>query len=517
MCAALSSRAKPPPADSSTEGAAAASAPQAPEGVARQWWRTAVPIALGLVVALMPPPAGLPQHTWYYLAIFTSVVAALVLEPLPGGAVGLIGIVVVGLLAPWVLLSPEELARPGFRAENAAVTWALSGFSNGTVWLIFSAFMFALGYDKTGLGRRLALGLVKNMGGRTLSLCYAIALADLLLAPFTPSNTARSGGTIFPVIRNLPPLYQSFPNSPSARRIGSCLMWVAIASTCVTSSLFLTGLATNLLAVELVLKTAGVTLEWTAWFLAFLPVGIILLALVPLLTFWLYPPEVKRGGEVRAWAAAELNSMGRLQSREIALAVLVVLALLGWIFAGAIISPTLVALTVIAAMIMLRIVRWDDIVGHKGAWNTLAWFGTLVALADGLNRTGFIAWFSSWAGQHVAGVAPGTASVLLLLIFFFGHYFFASTTAHATALLPVMLVIAQGVPGLDVQMFALQLCLTLGIMGVISPYATGPSPIYYGSGYLPARDYWRMGAIFGLVFLAAFLLIGLPWMRFLSR
>ena len=475
-----------------------------------------IPLGVAAFLAVWPAPDGLPQHAWYFLAIFIGVVAALVFEPLPGGAVGLIAVTGVGLLAPWVLLSPDELARPGFRPENAALAWALSGFANGTVWLIFSAFVFALGYDRTGLGRRLALLLVRQMGGRTLTLCYAIALADLVLAPFTPSNTARSGGTIFPVIRNLPPLYGSHPNSPSARRIGSCLMWVAIASTCVTSSLFLTGLATNLLALELVRKTTGATLEWTTWFVAFLPVGVVLLALIPPLTFWLYPPEVRSGREVCDWAATELKKMGRLTRREFLLGALVLVALGGWIFAGAVVSPTLVALAVVAAMVVLKVVNWDDVVSHKAAWNTLVWFATLVALADGLNRTGFIAWFSQKAALYTAGVSRGAASLGLLAIFYFGHYFFASTTAHATALLPVMLIIASSVPGLPVHEFALQLCLTLGIMGIISPYATGPSPIYYGSGYLPAREYWRLGALFGVFFFAVYVVIGLPWMRFVG-
>ena len=54
-------------------------------------------------------------------------------------------------------------------------------------------------------------------------------------------------------------------------------------------------------------------------------------------------------------------------------------------------------------------------------------------------------------------------------------------------------------------------CLTLGIMGIITPFATGPSPVYYGSGYLPSKDYWRLGGIFGVIFLAVFLVIGVPW------
>ena len=127
--------------------------------------------------------------------------------------------------------------------------------------------MFAMGYDKTGLGRRISLHLVRKMGRRTLTLGYAVAFADLLLAPFTPSNTARSAGTVYPVIRNLPALYDSKPNDPSSRRIGGYLMWTAIAATCVTSSMFITALAPNLLAIELISKTAKVTFTWTEWFM----------------------------------------------------------------------------------------------------------------------------------------------------------------------------------------------------------------------------------------------------------
>src|SRR3954469_4960603 len=203
-------------------------------------WTAFAPIVVAVVIALMPAPTGLPQHAWYYFAIFAGVIVGLMFEPLPGGAIGLIGVTLVARLSDWVFFSPEQLAKPGFNSLNASLTWALSGFSNSTVWLIFGAFMFALGYEKTGLGQRIALMLVKSMGRKTLTLGYAVAIADTILAPFTPSNTARSGGTIYPWIRNLPPLYQSMPNDPSMRRMGSYLMWVAISATCVTSSMFLT-------------------------------------------------------------------------------------------------------------------------------------------------------------------------------------------------------------------------------------------------------------------------------------
>lgn len=493
---------------------APASPDKAPAGT--PLWKAIVPIAVAILIALLPAPEGLAQHSWYFFAIFVGVIVGLMFEPLPGGAIGLIGVTLVAVLSRWVLYSPEELAKPGFKSFNAALSWALSGFSNTTVWLIFGAFMFALGYEKTGLGQRIALLLVKTMGRRTLTLGYAVTIADTLLAPFTPSNTARSGGTVYPVIRNLPMLYQSKPNDPSARRIGSYIMWVAIAATCVTSSMFLTALAPNLLAIELVNKTAKLSFTWMQWFTAFAPVGILLLVLIPLITYWIYPPEVKQGDEVPNWAAGELTKMGGFSRRELTLAVLVLVALLLWIFGGGFINATTAALVVISLMLVLKVVSWDDIISNKAAWNTLAWFATLVALADGLNRTGFVKWFAGWVATHMTGFTPTSALVVLVLIFFFGHYLFASVTAHVTALLPVMLAVGTTIPGMNMQLYALSLCLTLGIMGIISPYATGPSPVYYGSGYLPSADYWRLGAVFGVIFIAAFVLIGLPWMTMIG-
>jgi len=475
-------------------------------------WRALLPVAVAALIALLPAPEGLPQFAWYYFAIFAGVIVGLMVEPLPGGAIGLIGVTAVAILAPYVLFAPAELAKPGFKAANASLNWALSGFSNSTVWLIFGAFMFALGYETTGLGRRIALVLVKLMGRRTLTLGYAVAFADALLAPFTPSNTARSGGTVYPVIRNLPALYDSQPNDPSARRIGSYLMWVAIAATCVTSSMFLTALAPNLLALELVKKTANVDITWMQWFVAFGPVGVLLLLAVPLLTYLLYPPQVKQGDEVPRWAVEQLKKMGPLSGREITLAVLVLIALALWIFGGDIMNATTAALLVICFMLVTGVVTWDDMLANKSAWNTLAWFATLVALADGLGRVGFVKWFAGSVAAGMAGYPPLTAMIVLVLVFYFTHYLFASVTAHATAMLPVMLAVGTTIPGLDMAQFALLLCLTLGIMGMLTPYATGPSPVYFGSGYLPARDYWILGAVFGVIYIAAFLLVGMPWM-----
>jgi L-tartrate/succinate antiporter len=92
---------------------------------------------------------------------------------------------------------------------------------------------------------------------------------------------------------------------------------------------------------------------------------------------------------------------------------------------------------------------------------------------------------------------------------------FASLTAHATAMLPILLSLGLSIPGLPFGKLALLLGLTQGIMGILTPYATGPAPVYANSGYIKSEEYWRLGTAFGIIFLGALLLLSAPiifWM-----
>jgi L-tartrate/succinate antiporter len=476
----------------------------------RLLWRAVLPLLLGGLIALYPVPEGLAPHAWYYFALFAAVVLGLVLEPLPSAAIGVLGVVAATILSRWLLFSPADLAKPGFDLPGDSLDWALKGFSSSTVWLVFSAFMFALGYEKTGLGRRIALVLVKGLGRNTLALGYAATAADALLAPFTPSNTARSAGTIFPVVRNLPPLYDSLPHQPSARKIGGYLMWTTFAAGCVTSSLFMTAAAPNLLAVELAQKIAGVEISWTDWFVAAAPFALPLLVVLPLLAYIFYAPTVKSGSHVTEWANSELTRLGKLSRREIILMVLVIFAVLLWVFGGKYVEAATAALLVLSLMLVFRVLTWKEIAANQSAWSTFVLLATLVTLAGGLAKTGFIAWFASSVAGSLHGLTPMVAVMSLVSVYFLSHYMFASLTAHTSAMLPVMLAVGMNIPGVPADKLALALALTTGVMGVITPYATGPAFAYYESGYIPSTHFWRLGTIFGAIFLAALLLIGVP-------
>jgi len=359
-----------------SQSSATLAPPKPSVGPIFHWWRVAIPLLITLALAALPPPAGLAPHAWLYFALFAGVIAALVTEPLPNPAVGLIGLSLTALLSPYVLFAPADLAKPGFRLTSQTINWALSGFSSTTVWLVGAAFMFALGYQKTGLGRRIALLLVRALGRSTLLVGYATTLADAVLAPFTPSNTARSAGIIFPIVSNLPALYGSQPNDASARRFGGYIMWTTFAAGCITSSLFMTAAAPNFLAVEFISKIVHVDISYAQWMKGSLPFALPLLLALPLLTYVLYPPEVKRSAEVSPWAARELRGMGAVTRREIALAVLVVAAIIMWVMGGSYVDATLTALAAIALMLVCGVVTWDDMAKNHAAWTTLVLLAT---------------------------------------------------------------------------------------------------------------------------------------------
>src|SRR5208283_6096211 len=122
-----------------------------------------------------------------------------------------------------------------------------------------------------------------------------------------------------------------------------------------------------------------------------------------------------------------------------------------------------------------------------------------------LAQVGFLTWFAKTSASALSGVSVLAMMIAVITIFFLIHYFFASLSAHTTALLPVFLAAMMTLPGLPIRPVTMVIGYTLGLMGVITPYATGPGPIYYGAGYIKTKEFWTLGFIFGMFFLGALL------------
>lgn len=459
--------------------------------------RFTTPVFLAFALWFVPAPEGVDPAAMHLLAIFVATIVGLILKPLPMGAIALIGICVT--------------AATG----TLGIADALSGFSNNVIWLIVLAFFISRGFVKTGLGARIAYFFMAQLGKRTLGLGYGIVATDLVLAPAIPSNTARAGGVIFPILRSVAQAYNSTPEAGTARRIGAYLTTAAFQGTVITSAMFLTAMAANPLAAELA-GELGVEITWTRWAAAALVPGLVSLIAVPYVLYVLYPPEIKETPEAAELARDKIESMGPVQRGERVMFGTFVLLLTMWIFGARIeIHSTVTAMIGLAVLLITGILTWDDILSEKGAWDTLVWFSALVMMASYLTRLGLIPWFSETVGAVFGDIGWLPAFLGLSLIYFYSHYFFASCTAHVSSMYAAFLGVALAV-GTPPLLAALVLGFFSNLFSGTTHYGTGPAPVLFASGYVEVTDWWRLGVIVSVVNIFIWLGIGGVWWKVLG-
>lgn len=393
------------------------------------------------------PPTGLSAPAWHSAIIFVATIASIVAKVLPIGAVGIIGITVFALAY-----------AAGDKTASGAITTALSELNSSLIWLIVVAFMIARGFIKTGLGRRIALQMIRLLGKRTLGLAYGLAFADLILSPAMPSNTARCGGVIYPIADSLARSFHSNPEDESRSKIGTFLITCIGNVNDVTAALFMTGYTGNLLAVKLA-ANAGVTLTWGGWFMAALLPCLVSLLLVPLLVYWLVRPEIKHTPDAPNLARKELAEMGRMS---------------------------------------------------RGEW---------LMMANQLKKLGFTTWFGNLIGDSLSSTMHGTSWVIVLLLlnaaYFYTHYFFASGNAQIAALYAVFLGVGLHL-NIPAAPTALMLAFTSSLYCSLTQYTHARGPILFGAGYVPTGVWWRTGFIISLFNQAVFITVGLMWWKVLG-
>jgi DASS family divalent anion:Na+ symporter len=447
----------------------------------------------GALLYFSPLPLFSPPQR-HLLAVFTATVVALIAQPVPMG---------VSVLAAMTLLALTRTL-----SANAV----LAGFSNVVVWLIFTAFLFARAVTATGFGMRVAYLFVRRFGRSPLALGYSIAASGVVLSPFVPSDTARGGGIIYPITRSLAQAFDSEPGA-TARRLGSFLMLAAFHANYTASAMFLTSMASNPLIAEFAHKVGRIELTWTTWALASSVPGLLALLVVPFLIYQLHRPEIKDTAAARKLASERLREMGPMSGRELRLAAILVAVMAGWVTSpwhG--IPNTFVALAGVCAILILRVLTWDDLLAETKAWDALIWFAPLVMMADNLNESGVIRILSQSVFGYMQSWAPVAAMFALAAVYLYVHYAFASMTAQVTALYPAFLAaaLAARAPALPA---ALLLAFFSNLNAGLTHYGTGSAPVFFNAGYVGQGTWWKLGFIISLVNVAIWFGIGSLWWR----
>ena len=461
-----------------------------------QLFKWAVVILPGTLLYFVPA-SGMTANQRHLLAIFLATIIGLIVRPVVMGLVAFLGLSTVAI------------------TRAVPVNTILSGFGNPTVWLIFCAFIFARAVTVTQLGSRIAYLFIRRFGSSALSLGYSIAAADAVLAPFVPSDTARGGGIIYPIVRSVAKAFDSEPG-PTAKRLGNYLVLVGFHTTYVGSAMFLTGMAANVVISDFARKIAHVDLTWMRWMIGAAVPGLLTLFLVPYLLYALAPPIVRNTSPARELAGKELQKMGRTSRNERWLLAIMLVVMAGWITSswhG--VSNTIVAFAGVSTILLAQVLRWEDMLSEHKAWDALIWFGALIMMADSLQQQGVIALLSDAVFRHIQGWAWMFAFLLLTVTYLYIHYGFASMTAHILALYPGFLATALAV-GVQPMLAAIALAYFSNLNAGITHYGTGSAPVYFGEGYVSLGEWWKLGFILSLVNLVVWLGLGMVWWKLLG-
>ncbi len=449
------------------------------------------------VLWFLPVPSGLDLKTWHLFSLFVTTIVAIVLNLLPMGALCILALSLCCI------------------TNTLTIKQALSGFSSNIIWLIVLAFLLARGFIKTGLGARIAYYFVLHMGKSTRGLAYGLITTEFLLAPFTPSNTARGAGIVYPIVSALSEEYKSTPKLGTERKIGSYLMKLAYQTNVITSAMFLTATAGNPLIVSIAAKM-GVEISWTMWALAALVPGLINLAALPWIIQLIYPPEIKQTPEAPAFARQKLTEMGPLRKPEWIMLATFGLLLTLWVLGSFLgVDATVAALVGLSILLATNVLNWDDILKEQNAWHSFIWLSVLLTMSNYLTEFGMIGWF----GDHMQGWVSTfhwlTALIAISLIYFYAHYAFASITAHISSMYSAFVIVAI-TAGAPPYMVVLLMAFLSSLCAGLTHYGTGTAPVYFGSDYITLKDWWRVGGLISIFNILVWAVVGSFWWKLIG-
>ena len=365
----------------------------------KKWLKILVVFGLPVLLWFIPPPAGLSLEAWHIFAIYAGAIFGVILRPFPEPVILLTAVTVIG-----VVFMDYKMA--------------LSGFSNRTAWLVFSAFLIGQAFVDTNLGKRISYILLRKFGKSSLSVGYCMAFSGLIVSPATPSNTARSGGIVYPIFQSLAIALGSTPG-PTARKIGAYLTALEYQNSMTTHAMFVTAGASNLVVLAFASDILNIHVSWLGWFIYVLVPGMFVFLLMPWLVYKIYPPELKAIPESKSIAEKGLQELGPTTRREKLLGLFFLMAILGWATAEITgLNTTIVAIGFVTLCLLFDVVKWDSLAANKKAWTTFIWYAGILGIAANLADAGFFIWLADVMGKNIplAGMNEIAALALITIL-----------------------------------------------------------------------------------------------------
>lgn len=403
-------------------------------------------------------------------------------------------------------------------ASKGAFSVALSGYAEPINWLVLFSYQIGKCIESTDLGRRLSYIVLRKFGSSLKGIGYAIFIIELILAPFIPSNIARGGCIVLPIINSIiENIHQNYRNvSP---KVADFLYFCGNHANLIISSIFLTGSATNPVLVSTVVSTFGpeYDLTFTKWLIGSAVPGAVVILLIPQV-LCLYLKQSNMNLEhTKIYSNRMHREMKPMTRNEKYLCIIFAGCLILWVTGGVTgLDMSLVTFLGVLAIVALKLMTWDEILDNTRAWDTFFWLGGMIVMANQLSAVGMSALIGEYIAKFVEIIPIYQVQVLILFSFYFvTMMLFSSNTGHVIAFAgPVMdAAVKLNIPkGLTVAFLAYYTLLC----ACLTHYTSGSAVIYYSKSGMTTKRFVTVGLIVSAVIIAVYSTVGSIWWKIIG-
>ncbi|MFC5994806.1 SLC13 family permease [Pseudonocardia hispaniensis] len=457
-------------------------------------------LAFGVMLAARFGPAlpGLSAEGQVILGVFLWFVICLATDALPQAVVG------VGAPLFAVVLG------------GVPIPMAFGAFSGDVFFLAFGAFVLVAAMIGSGLGKRIAFGIVAFVRStRASRILGSLMGAGTLLHAVLP--TVSETALFLPISRCLGEISDGQRSRPLDRAHSATVLTVAGLVPLFAGVFFLTAGVPNLVLTGLLKSSYGIEVTWLDWLVFNLP----LWGLIPILFFiirrWFRMSEVEvpnattRLPQMRA-------ELGPFSRPEIWTLVTVAVGFVLWVT-----EPLHHISTGMVSVIMalLLLAPWTGISfqqhGKHMMWQVLFLIGGAISMGDLLYKTGGVTWLADFL------VGPITRSglhhpVLVVLVLAFALHIaragVLSGGAMAAAFVPLAIALA---PALDLSVLPFSLILVNALnFAIFVPISAVAVLVAFEASGLKWGEMMRLGALISIVANVYLVLTQSLWMDLLG-
>ena len=344
-----------------------------------------------------------------------------------------------------------------------------------------------------------------------------VILVGFIIAFLVPSTTAR--------VACLVPITLGIVSAFNVDRKGAFAGMLMI-TTVQTASIWNVGIKTaaaqNMVAIGFIEKAFGKTITWLEWLIAAAPFSVMMSVALYFIMTRMMAPETRNVPGDRETIRKALADLGPMKMSEKKLLAISLALLAFWASEGLLHKLDTSTTTIVAVALMfmpgIGIMTWTE-AQPKIPWGTVILFGIGISLGNALLQTRGASWLADIVvaevglKQATAMFILGVLSLFLILI----HLGFASATALASAMIPIVIAVLQGVGSQSFNIVGMTMLLQFVVsFGFILVVNAPQNMVAYGTDTFAARDFVRTGIVLTAVAYALVLILAATYWRWLG-